>query len=68
MLDKIKDFFDTFFVAGDNAEASIEHQLNLAAAALLLEMSTQDQQVKEAEISTVRKALLAHFPKLAWEK
>lgn len=61
MLDKIRDFFDTFFVAGDNAEASIEHQLNLAAAALLLEMSTQDQQVSEEEITTVRKALLAHL-------
>lgn len=61
MLDKIRVFFDTFFVAADNAEASIEHQLNLAAAALLLEMSTQDQQVSEEEITTVRQALLAHL-------
>jgi uncharacterized tellurite resistance protein B-like protein len=61
MLDKIKDFFDAFFVAGDNAEANIEHQLNLAAAALLLEMSAQDQQVSEEEIATVRQALLAHL-------
>lgn len=61
MLDKIKDFFDAFFVAADNAEASIGHQLNLAAAALLLEMSTQDQQVSEQEIASVRQALLAHL-------
>ncbi len=61
MLDKIKTFFDTFFVAGDDTTASIEHQLNLAAAALLLEMSTQDRQVSEEEIATVRQALLAHL-------
>ncbi len=61
MLDKVKTFFDTFFVAGDDATASIEHQLNLAAAALLLEMSAQDQHVSEKEIATVRQALLAHL-------
>lgn len=61
MLDKIKTFFDTFFAASDEATASVEHQLNLAAAALLLEMSAQDQKVSEREIATVRQALLAHL-------
>lgn len=61
MLDKITTFFDTFFSTTDSATSSVEHQLNLAAAALLLEMSTQDQQVSEEEIATVRQALLAHL-------
>jgi uncharacterized tellurite resistance protein B-like protein len=61
MLDKIKTFFDTFFSTTDNVASSIEHQLNLAAAALLLEMSAQDQQVSDQEITTVRQALLAHL-------
>lgn len=61
MLDKIKTFFDTFFATTDDAASSIEHQLNLAAAALLLEMSSQDQQVSEEEITSVRQALLVHL-------
>jgi len=61
MLDKITTFFDTFFATTDSATSSVEHQLNLAAAALLLEMSTQDHQVSEEEIASVRQAMLAHL-------
>lgn len=61
MLDKIKTLFDVFFVTPDETTSNTEHQLNLAAAALLLEMSAQDQQVKEQEMATVRQALLAHL-------
>lgn len=61
MLDKIKTFFDAFFAASDDATENIERRLNLAAAALLMEMSTQDQQVSQQEVATIRQALLAHL-------
>lgn len=61
MLDKVKRFFDTYVMSAGETPEDTEHQLRLAAAALLVEMMSQDHQVDEKEIKTVRQALLEHL-------
>lgn len=57
MLKKIQQFFESHFVENGTGALDVEHQLNLAAAALLVEMIFQDDSADELEIVTVKKAL-----------
>lgn len=57
MLKKIQEFFDSHFMSSESDAESIEHQLNLAAAILLIEMAVQDDHAHELEVSAVKKAL-----------
>ena len=59
MLNAIKEFF-TQNIAGDEPE-SMEHRLQLATAALLLEMMQQDHQVTDAERKAVLQTLKDKF-------
>ncbi len=61
MIKKIQVFFEKHFMADDVASVSIEKQLNLAAAALLIEMVLQDENVDEAEVIAVKKSLTGQF-------
>ena len=61
MLKKIKDFFEKNFAANEEKGASVEHQLNLAAAALLIEMVLQDDDVNESEVDAVKNTLTTQF-------
>lgn len=56
MISKIQKFFETYFTSAES-EGISQHQLNLAAAALLVEMTFQDDEVHEAEEAAVRKSL-----------
>lgn len=57
MLKKIQIFFETHFSLVEVTVESVEHRLNLAAAALLVEMTFQDDEVNELEVSAVKNAL-----------
>ena len=57
MLKKIQTFFETHFSLPEEESESIEHRLNLAAAALLIEMSFQDDEVSLLEVDAVKKTL-----------
>ncbi len=57
MLKKIQLFFESHFSMTETSTADISHQLNLAAAALLVEMTLQDDQVDTAETQAVKAAL-----------
>ena len=57
MLKKIQTFFETHFSLDETADVSVEHQLNLAAAALLIEMSFQDDEVHEKEKAAVKQVM-----------
>jgi len=58
MLKKIQLFFETHFSLEETTTETIEHQLNLAAAALLVEMSFQDEKVNEHEVKAVKQAMV----------
>ena len=57
MLKKIQAFFETHFSLDETTGVSVEHQLNLAAAALLIEMSFQDDEVHEKEKAAVKQVM-----------
>ena len=59
MLKKIQQFFETHFSMSEASGTDISHQLNLAAAALLVEMSMQDEQVDASETQAVKAALIS---------
>ncbi len=61
MLKKIQLFFEENFMADGAAVVPVKHQLNLAAAALLIEMMLQDDHVDKKEIVTVKKLLIDQF-------
>jgi len=61
MLKKLQDFFESHFMPAGNTSVSIEEQLNLAAAALLVEMIFQDDEIRPEEISSVKKVILEQF-------
>lgn len=61
MLKKIQRFFDENFKLNEADTETVEHRLNLAAAALLVEMMVQDGEVSLAEESTVKKAMATHL-------
>ena len=54
MLKKITVFFEQFIEVSSVDETTSEHSLNLAIAAVLLEMTTMDNQVSAVEIDQVR--------------
>jgi uncharacterized tellurite resistance protein B-like protein len=62
MIDGIKDFFNQF-IATDNAasDAARQHALEIATAALLLEMMRMDSTVTDEETATVTSVLQARF-------
>ena len=62
MIDGIKDFFNQF-IATDNAasDAARQHALQVATAALLLEMMRMDSTVTDEETTTVSTALQTRF-------
>jgi uncharacterized tellurite resistance protein B-like protein len=62
MIDGIRDFFNQF-IATDNAasDAARQHALEIATAALLLEMMRMDSSVTAAETATVTGALQTRF-------
>jgi len=61
MLKKIQLFFEKNFIADNALAVPIEHQLNLAAAALLIEMVLQDDHIDEKEVAEVKKLLTTQF-------
>ena len=62
MIDGIRDFFNQF-IATDNAasDAARQHALEIATAALLLEMMRMDSTVTDEETATVTRVLQARF-------
>ena len=58
MLKKIQAFFEKNFQLNQHDELQIEHRVNLAAAALLIEMTLQDHKVNEVELRAVNQALI----------
>ncbi len=48
-------------MAESAAAVPVEQQLNLAAAALMIEMVLQDEQIDEAEVKAVKKVLTDQF-------
>ncbi len=61
MLKKIQSFFETYFMLEESSEKASEHQLHMAAAALLIEMSLQDDESHEAEVETVKQHLMTEL-------
>lgn len=57
MLKKIQMFFEARFSLVEGGSEPVEHQLNLAAAALLVEMIFQDDEINELEVIAVKNAL-----------
>lgn len=61
MLKKIQLFFETHFTLEETGGETVEHRLNLAAAALLVEMSFQDDKVNELEVKAVKQAMVTQL-------
>ena len=61
MIKKIQSFFEKNFMADSVSPVVVEHQLNLAASALLIEMVLQDDHVDEKEVAAVKKLLTDQF-------
>jgi len=59
---KIKRFFEQYIVVTESiSEDELEHQLQLACAALMIEVLYADHVVDQSEIDTLRKALQDNF-------
>ncbi len=62
MIGTIKQFFDTHLVLGrENSQENNDHALQLASAALLIEMTRVDDTIKEEEQQTVTNAIKKTF-------
>lgn len=62
MIGTIKQFFDTHLVLGrENGQENNDHALQLASAALLIEMTRADDKIKEEEQQTVTNAIKKTF-------
>lgn len=62
MIVKIRRFFEQYIVIDESAgEADVEHQLQLACAALMIEILYADHSVQEGEIDTLLAILQEHF-------
>jgi len=61
MIKKIQLFFEKNFMPNNVAAVPDEHQLNLAAAALLVEMILQDDNVDKTEVAEVKRLLVTQF-------
>ncbi len=62
MIVKIKQFFEQHIIVTESiSENELEHQLQLACAALMIEVLYADYSVDENELYTLRKALQDNF-------
>jgi len=62
MIVKIRRFFEQYIIVTDSiSEDELEHQLQLACAALMIEVLYADYSVDQSEIDTLRKALQENF-------
>jgi len=61
MLSKIQAFFEKSLAASGGRDVPLKQQLNLAAAALLIEMVLQDDEIKESEIIEVKQLLITQL-------
>ena len=62
MIVKIKRFFEQYIIVTETiSEDELEHQLQLACAALMIEVLYADYSVDQSEIDTLRKALQENF-------
>ena len=61
MLKKIQIFFEKSFILDRSPAVPVEQQLNLAAAALMIEMILQDDQIDESEVVAVKSTLTKQF-------
>jgi len=61
MLKKIQAFFEKNFIMDGSPAVPVEQQLNMAAAALMIEMMLQDDQIDDSEIATVKNMLTQQF-------
>lgn len=61
MLKKIQTFFENNFLPVTQHSVPLEQQLNLAAAALLIEMMMQDQSIDAVEIEVIKETLKSRF-------
>ncbi|VAW66539.1 hypothetical protein MNBD_GAMMA11-418 [hydrothermal vent metagenome] len=58
MLKKIQLFFEKYVIQEQTGGESVEHSLNLAAAALLVEMIFQDDEIHENEVKAVKALMI----------
>ena len=62
MIVKIKQFFEQYIIVTESiSEDELEHQLQLACAALMIEVLYADYSVDEKELNTLRKTLQDNF-------
>jgi uncharacterized tellurite resistance protein B-like protein len=61
MIDRIKQFFDTFLKPESQGEDDARQRLQLAATALLMEMTRVDDEVKAVERQAVARAVRKAF-------
>jgi len=62
MIVKIRRFFEQYIIVTETiSEDELEHQLQLACAALMIEVLYADYSVDQSEIDTLRKALQENF-------
>ena len=62
MIVKIRRFFEQYIIVTENiSEAELEHQLQLACAALMIEVLYADYSVDQNEINTMSKTLQDNF-------
>jgi uncharacterized tellurite resistance protein B-like protein len=61
MISKIKDFFDQQFSEKEVDSRSIDEKINLAAAALLIEISYSDHDISTEEKETLKRLLQEKF-------
>jgi len=62
MFKQLSDFFDKHLLINDTqSETSLEHSLQLATAALLIEMTRADYEVKETEQQKIIELVTQHF-------
>lgn len=62
MIIKIKRFFEQYIIVAENiSEEELEHQLQLACAALMIEVLYADYSVGPGEIEALRKTLQDNF-------
>ena len=62
MIVKIRRFFEQYIIVTESInEDELEHQLQLACAALMIEVLYADYSVDQSEIDTLRKALQDNF-------
>ena len=61
MLKKIQIFFETCLMPRNNEAVGDRHQLNLAAASLLVEMMHQDDDIQQVEIDNIKAHLVGQL-------